>query len=182
MKIYTRAGDDGRTGLLGPGRVPKDSARIEAYGSVDELNAAIGMARALGPDPAADAALGRVQEDLFFVGAALADPDPAGRFHGAVAAEPAARLEHEIDAMEASLAPLAQFILPGGTPAGAALHLARTVCRRAERRAVALSSLDGEDVPRAILIYLNRLSDWLFVAARAVNARGGAPERAWRGI
>src|SRR5690349_14374749 len=117
VKIYTRTGDDGTTGLLAPGRVPKDSPRIEAYGTVDELNAVLGLARAAGLDPAADAQVARVQDDLFAVGAALADPDPRGRFHTAVGPGFAARLEREIDAMEAELPPLAQFILPGGAPA-----------------------------------------------------------------
>ena len=182
MKIYTKVGDDGATGLLAGGRVPKDSPRIEAYGTVDELNATIGVARAAGPDPEADAALARVQGDLFVVGAALADPSTTGRFHGAVGPGLAARLEAEIDAMEAQLPPLAVFILPAGTAAAATVHLARTICRRAERHTVHLGRCAGEDVPADLAVYLNRLSDWLFVLARAVNHRAGLADEPWRGL
>ena len=182
MKIYTKVGDDGDTGLLAAGRVGKDSPRIEAYGTVDELNATLGIARAAGPDPAADASLARVQADLFVVGAALADPSPTGRFHEAVSTGLAARLEAEIDAMEAQLPALSAFILPGGTPAAATIHLARTVCRRAERHAVHLARTPGEDVPADLAIYLNRLSDWLFVLARAVNHRAGVVDEPWAGL
>lgn len=182
MKIYTKTGDDGTTGLLGPGRVAKDSPRIEAYGSVDELNAALGVARALGLDGDADSKLARVQDDLFAVGAALADPSLDGRFHSVVRSDRIERLEDEIDALESELAPLTQFILPGGCPGGAQLHFARTVCRRAERCAITLSHVDGEDVPRELVIYLNRLSDHLFVLARAVNARAGVTDVPWGGL
>jgi cob(I)alamin adenosyltransferase len=181
LKIYTKTGDDGRTGLLGPGRVAKDSVRIAAYGTIDELNAAVGVARAARPDPAADALLARVQDDLFAVGAALADPDPQGPFHQAITPEHAARLEAEIDALEASLPPLTQFILPGGTPAAAQVHLARTVCRRAERQVVRLAHTAGEPVPGTVVVYLNRLSDFLFVLARAINHRAGVPDVVWKG-
>ncbi len=179
MKIYTKSGDAGLTGLLGPGRFPKDDPRIEAYGAVDELNAAVGVARAAGPDPDADRRLAKVQDDLFVVGSALADPDPEGPFHAAVRPEYAETLETWIDELEASLEPLTQFILPGGTPAAASLHLARTVCRRAEREVVRLTHRQGESVPAAIIIYLNRLSDFLFVLARAVNARAGVADVPW---
>lgn len=182
MKIYTKAGDDGTTGLLAPGRVRKDSPRIDAYGAVDELNAALGLVRASEPDAEADALLAAVQEDLFVVGAALADPDPSGRFHRAVDDERTARLERSIDAMERELPPLTEFILPGGTPAAAQLHLARTICRRAERLTVALARAEGEDVPGQVLAYLNRLSDFLFVLARAINRRAGVADAPWRGL
>jgi cob(I)alamin adenosyltransferase len=181
MKIYTRAGDDGQTGLLGPGRVPKDAPRIEAYGTIDELNAVLGIARALGLDPENDALVGMLQDELFAVGSALADPDPAGPFHATIRAEHTDRLERRIDALEAELSPLRQFILPGGSPGAAQLHLARTVCRRAERIVVALGKCQGEHVPDSIVAYLNRLSDLLFVLSRAVNQRAGVPDIPWSG-
>jgi cob(I)alamin adenosyltransferase len=181
VKIYTKAGDAGLTGLLGPGRFPKDDPRIEAYGAVDELNAAVGVARAAGPDPDADRRLAKVQDDLFVVGSALADPDPEGPFHAAVKADHAEALEAWIDELEAALEPLTQFILPGGTPAAAGIHLARTVCRRAEREVVRLTHRRGESVPAEIIVYLNRLSDFLFVLARAVNARAGVADVPWAG-
>ena len=181
-KIYTRAGDDGSTGLLAARRVSKDDLRIEAYGTVDELNAAIGVARASGLDPAADSLAAAVQDDLFAVGSALADPDPAGPFHNTIGPERTDRLERAIDAMEAELAPLTQFILPGGTVAAAQFHLARTVCRRAERLVVHLSRQPGESVPGPLLAYVNRLSDFLFVLARAVNRRAGVDDVPWGGL
>ncbi len=180
MKIYTKTGDDGRTGLLGPGRVGKDSPRIEAYGTVDELNAVVGVARTAGLDPAADAELARVQDDLFAIGAALADPDPTGKFHNAIQPDRAHRLEAAIDAMETELVPLTQFILPGGSAGAAHVHLARTVCRRAERLVVNLGH--HEIVPPDVIIYLNRLSDFLFVLARAVNKRAGVADVNWSGL
>ena len=180
-KIYTKAGDAGLTGLLGPGRVPKDDLRIEAYGTVDELNAVLGIARASSPAAEDDARLARIQEELFVVGSALADPDPAGPFQEAIGPVLARRLEAEIDALDAELPPLTQFILPGGVPAAAAIHLARTVCRRAERRVVALARQPGEHVPADLIVYLNRLSDHLFVLARAVNRRAGVDDVPWRG-
>ena len=179
MKIYTKTGDDGTTGLLGPGRVGKDSPRIEAYGTVDELNAVIGIARALGPDEQADALLAIVQDDLFAVGAALADPNPSGRFHNAVGLDRAERLERAIDALESELPALTSFILPGGSPAAAQIHLARTVCRRAERLVITLGHHPDEDVPRDLIIYLNRLSDFLFVLARAVNQKACVADVPW---
>lgn len=180
-KIYTRTGDDGTTGLLGSGRVPKDDLRIEAYGTVDELNAALGVARAAGLDPGADGLVAALQDDLFDVGAALADPDPNGPFHDTVGADRAERLEQAIDGLEAELPRLTQFILPGGTQAASQLHLARTVARRAERLVVALGHRDGEHVPAPLIAYLNRLSDFLFVLARAVNHRAGVADVPWRG-
>ena len=183
MKIYTKTGDDGTTGLLGAGRVGKDDPRIDSYGTVDELNAVLGVARASGGlDADADALLARVQDDLFAVGAALADPDPEGRFHNAVAEGYATRLEAEIDRLEAELPPLTQFILPGGSSAASRLHLARTVCRRAERLVVHLGRQPGVDVPDHLIAYLNRLSDFLFVLARAVNHRSGIADIPWTGL
>jgi cob(I)alamin adenosyltransferase len=182
LKIYTKTGDAGMTGLLGSGRYAKDEPRIEAYGSVDELNATIGSVRAAKPHDEIDRMLARVQNDLFVVGSALADPDPEGRFHNAVDPDMTAQLEFWIDMLEDELPPLTQFILPGGTSAGAALHLARTVCRRAERHVVTLSRATGESVPTTVIIYLNRLSDFLFVVARAANARAGVCDTPWTGL
>ena len=178
-KIYTRDGDKGETGLLGGGRVRKDHPRVEAYGVVDELNAALGLARALGVDERLDAWLERVQNELFQLGGDLATPSGAApEWLVRLPDEAVTALEREIDALEAELEPLHNFILPGGTPAGAALHVARTVCRRAERAIVTLAA--DEPVNSAALRYINRLSDWLFVVARAVNARAGHPEMVWR--
>ena len=182
MKIYTKTGDDGSTGLLGPGRVAKCSLRIDAYGTVDELNAAIGMARAASLDADSDSRLARVQDDLFVVGAALADPSPSGPFHASMKGDRAERLEIEIDELEASLPPLTQFILPGGTPGAAHVHLARTICRRAERGVVALGQSPEESVPTELVVYLNRLSDFLFVLARTANARAGVGDVPWVGL
>jgi cob(I)alamin adenosyltransferase len=183
VKIYTRTGDEGLTGLLGPGRVSKDAPRIEAYGTVDELNAVLGLARAAAElHVETDTRLGRIQDELFAVGAVLADPDPAGRFHSAITADHILRLETEIDAMESELEPLSQFILPGGSPAAAAVHLARTVCRRAERAVVHLRRQPSEPVPAELVVYLNRLSDWLFVLARDLNLRAGVADVPWGGL
>lgn len=182
MKIYTKNGDDGRTGLLGPGRVSKSDPRIEAYGMVDELNALIGVALAGDSEADPDGWLARIQEDLFCVGAALADPNPEGKFHNTMRREHIERLETGIDAMEEGLPQLTEFILPGGTPAAARIHLARTVCRRAERAVVRLAQIPSEHVPDGLLIYLNRLSDFLFVLARDVNARAGVAEVPWKGL
>ena len=182
MKIYTKTGDDGTTGLLGAGRVLKYDPRIESYGTIDELNAVLGVARASELDSAADATLARLQDDLFAVGAALADPDPTGKFHNAVKPELGRRLEAEIDAMEAELPALTHFILPGGTPGAAQLHLARTICRRAERMVVRLDHTPEGLVPPNLVVYLNRLSDLLFVLARAVNHRAGQKDIVWAGL
>lgn len=181
MRIYTRTGDGGETGLFGGGRVPKDHPRVEAYGEVDELNAAIGCARAAGLPSDLDAVAARIQEELFALGADLATPLSGTARSERVVRIPegaAGALEHEIDRFEAELPPLRSFILPGGSPAGAALHLARTVCRRAERRVVVLVRT-GEAAP-APLAYLNRLSDLLFVMARLANARANRAEPPWR--
>ena len=175
-KIYTKTGDDGTTALGSGERVPKTAARIEAYGTVDETNAAIGMARLmLGPDQLDVAAmLARVQNDLFDLGADLCVPDrgePLPYTPLRIKDAQAERLEREIDAMNSEMAPLASFVLPGGSKAGAALHLARTICRRAERHIVRLK-LEGEPVSDAACRYINRLSDHLFVASRYVNGKG----------
>jgi len=174
-RIYTKTGDRGETGLFGGGRVPKDDPRVAAYGDVDELNAAIGFAAALEPQAFDAAFLETIQRDLFTIGAELASPDPAKAPH--IGEPQIGMIEHMIDGHEAKLPPLKNFILPGGTPKAAAFHLARTVCRRAERAVVALSH--DADVSPAILQYLNRLSDLLFVLARAANAQAGRPDVQW---
>jgi cob(I)alamin adenosyltransferase len=172
-RIYTRGGDKGRTALGDGRRVAKHALRVEAYGTVDEANAAIGIAR-LHAAEAADAMLGRIQNDLFDLGADLCrpeGPDDAARAPLRVTADQVLRLEQEIDAMNADLAPLRSFVLPGGTPAASHLHLARTITRRAERRITALMA--REPVNAEALRYCNRLSDHLFVLARWVNRQGG---------
>jgi cob(I)alamin adenosyltransferase len=177
VKIYTRRGDDGTTGLLGGDRLRKDALRIEAYGTVDELNAAVGVARAALSDREVDAALARIQEELFVLGAELATA-PGVQAPEELGADRVARLESEIDRWHEELEPLRNFILPGGTAAAAALHQARTVCRRAERAVVRLG--EREPVRKEALAYLNRLSDHLFVAARVANHRAGRPDVPWR--
>lgn len=175
-KIYTKTGDAGTTGLGTGERVRKDALRISAYGTVDETNATIGMVRIhLAGHPGLDAKLGRIQNDLFDLGADLCVPDRGKKpeFEALrVSDDQVARLEAEIDEMNAELKPLKSFVLPGGSPASAALHVARTVCRRAEREMVALAALENEPVGAAALKYVNRLSDFLFVAGRYVNDRG----------
>lgn len=176
-RIYTRTGDDGTTALGTGERRKKHDLRIAAYGTVDETNAALGMARlATAAEPALDAMLARIQNDLFDLGADLCMPGEAGKGPGgarlAVTEEQVARLEREIDTLNADLAPLRSFVLPGGTPAAAALHVARTVCRRAERLMAELAERPGETVSGPALKYVNRLSDFLFVAARWANGRG----------
>lgn len=181
-RIYTRTGDKGATRLASGAKVSKASLRVEAYGAVDETNACLGMARLHTAEaPELDALLGRIQNELFDLGADLATPPKRGEKEGAVLRivdSQVARLEREIDQLNGALAPLISFILPGGTPAAAALHLARTVCRRAERATVRLMEAD-EPVSAPALRYLNRLSDLLFVAARFANGRGTA-EVLWR--
>jgi len=179
-KIYTRTGDNGTTALGSGERVRKDSLRVSAYGTVDETNAAIGMARVhlagTTSDVDVDAVLGRIQNDLFDLGADLCLPDrgkPLPYEPLRIMPEQVARLEREIDEMNATLKPLRSFVLPGGTPAAAALHVARTVSRRAERLLVQLAAEPDEPVSEAAIRYLNRLSDLLFVASRYVNDRGG---------
>ncbi len=179
MKIYTKTGDSGETSLFDNTRVLKSDPRVDAYGEVDELNACLGTVRAAGVHAEVASALEQIQKDLFALGARLADPSAriAERVTKAAITEgDIERLELLIDRLESELPPLRRFILPGGSTAGAALHLARTVCRRAERRVVALGT--GQDEP-IVVIYLNRLSDLLFVMARAVNHRSGVPETEW---
>jgi len=170
-RIYTRGGDKGETSLGDGSRIPKQALRVEAYGTVDEANAAIGLAR-LHADPDSDAMLARIQNDLFDLGADLCTPEDGQRAVGAlrIVAAQVERLEREIDGMNATLRPLDSFILPGGTPAAAYLHLARTVTRRAERLACALAAEESIN-PEAVK-YLNRLSDHLFVLGRRVNDNG----------
>ena len=174
-RIYTRTGDKGATRLATGEPVSKADARVEAYGAVDETNACIGLARVHTAGTPLDPILARVQNELFDVGADLATPAKPGEAAGAslrILDSQVARLEAEIDALNGDLPDLTSFVLPGGTPAAAALHLARTVCRRAERRAVALA--ESAAVSPAAMRYLNRLSDLLFVAARAANDQGRA--------
>jgi cob(I)alamin adenosyltransferase len=176
-RIYTRVGDGGETALVGGETRPKHDLRIETFGTVDETNAVIGLARLhTAADRELDAMLARIQNDLFDLGADLATPkvERTGREDLRVVERQVARLEAEIDAMNAELSPLTSFVLPGGTPASASLHLARTICRRAERLATMLAAKPNEIVSPDVIKYLNRLSDHLFVAARHANARGAA--------
>ena len=178
MKIYTRTGDTGQTSLFDKTRVSKADSRVDAYGEVDELNAWLGFVRAAGLEDDLDGPIVRIQRDLFALGAQLADPRDkiAERVTKAsLGDEDVARLEALIDWLETELPPLTRFILPGGSPVGAALHLARTVCRRAERRIIALDP----PVDSVLVRYVNRLSDLLFVLARAVNHRERVPETEW---
>ncbi len=183
MKVYTRTGDDGTTALFGGGRVAKSHPRIAAYGTVDEANAALGMARAALADAdddlrqRADGLLGRIQEELFVLGGDLASPGDTKYPVPRIEAAHTEQLEADIDALTADLAPLKHFVLPGGTPAAAALHLARTVCRRAERHVVETAAL--EEISADALHYLNRLSDFLFTLARWVNHAAGVDEPVW---
>jgi cob(I)alamin adenosyltransferase len=179
MKLYTKTGDDGTTGLFGGGRVPKASARVEAYGTVDETNATIGVARATRLDPAIDAVLAGVQEDLFTLGAELACvPGRESKLSMALIGEAdIARLERAIDDAETINPPLRSFVLPGGSPQAAALHLARTVSRRAER---AVLAMDDAPARRDVVVYLNRLSDLLFALARRANVAAGVPDVPWQ--
>ena len=178
MKIYTRTGDAGETSLFGGTRVKKNDGRVDAYGDVDETGAWLGLARASAIDAELDAELVLLQRDLFALGAQLADPADkiADRVtKAALGDDDVARLERLIDRLDTELPPLRRFILAGGTAAGAALHVARTVCRRAERRMVGLEP----PVDSVLLRYVNRLSDLLFVLARAVNRRAGVAETEW---
>ena len=181
MKIYTRTGDTGETGLFGGGRVPKDHPRVAAYGDVDELNSAIGVARATPPAALFDETLDLVQRDLFAIGGHLATPDPekvaAALEKAELSAERVGQFEQIMDAADQELPPLRAFVLPAGTPKAAALHLARTVCRRAERSVVHLTHETA--VPALFVVYLNRLSDFLFTLARLANHRDGAGDVTW---
>lgn len=177
MKIYTKTGDSGDTGLFGGPRVRKDHVRIEAYGAVDELNACLGLARTEELGQELDALLASIQHRLFDLGAELATPDAAARGQQRIAPRHAHELEQAIDHYESALQPLKQFILPGGVRGAALLHVARTVCRRAERRCVTLAAL--EPVNGDTLVYLNRLGDLLFVLARAANARQDTQDVPW---
>lgn len=186
MKIYTRTGDQGETGLFGGARVNKSHPRVEAYGDIDELNSTLGAARALCKEPhvTLDDLLARVQAECFVIGALLATPadklNLVGGLDASLLEQAPKRMEAEIDAWEKDLGPLKTFILPGGTQSGAALHLARAVCRRAERRVVDLALSDP--LPEGLIIYLNRLSDWLFTAARWANWKSGQTETPWSGL
>jgi cob(I)alamin adenosyltransferase len=179
MKLYTKTGDDGTTGLFGGGRVPKTSRRVEAYGTVDETNAVIGVARATGLALVVDVVLERVQEDLFTLGAELACvPGRESKLQMTLLGESdIRRLELAIDEADAACAALKTFVLPGGSPQAAALHLARTVCRRAER---ALLAVDDGPVRPAAVVYLNRLSDLLFALARRANAIAQVSDAPWK--
>jgi cob(I)alamin adenosyltransferase len=179
-KIYTKTGDDGTTGLIGGSRLNKSDGRIDCYGTVDELNAAIGLAATVA-DASLLARLRQVQNELFVLGSQLAVPDDAKDkpldWLPVLNEELVTRLEGEIDAAEARMQPLRQFILPGGTELAARLHVSRTVCRRAERLVVALTG--AHPPPPLAMKYLNRLSDWLFVQARLANQLAGVPDVPW---
>lgn len=175
MKVYTRTGDDGRTSLIGGRRVAKNDPRIEAYGTIDELNSFIGLARASWPSSPIDDELLRVQHDLFEIGAQLASLENEKGFEGVPVARVTA-IEGAIDSMDRELPPLDNFILPGGSPAAGSLHVARTVCRRAERLVIGLA---GQFSTGTTVTYLNRLSDYLFVAARLANFRQNVGDVPW---
>lgn len=184
-RIYTRTGDDGTTGLGDGTRLSKAHLRIEAYGTVDETNAALGLVRqhtGTADLASLDAMLARIQNELFDLGADLCVPDRGQKLEYPplrILPDQAVKLEREIDALNAALAPLKSFVLPGGHPAAAALHLARTICRRAERLMVHLHDTPDEPVGAAALAYVNRLSDFLFVASRYVNHVAGAGDILW---
>jgi cob(I)alamin adenosyltransferase len=180
MKIYTKTGDEGKTGLFGGVRVAKDDIRVEAYGTIDELNAALGMAVALGADPSESSMVAEFQNDLFVLGAELACIPEKREQLKLRLIEPSdiERLEHHIDALDAHLQPLKNFILPGGHPVAASLHHARTICRRAERRVQSLTKV--QMVAPHLLVYLNRLGDLLFVMARHAQSTRGQEDVLWR--
>ena len=180
MKIYTKTGDDGTTGLFGGNRVRKDDIRVEAYGTVDELNAALGLAQSLGAEAGEGALIAELQDDLFLLGSELAClPEKRERLKlRLLDPSDVVRLENHIDALEPGLPPLKNFILPGGHPVAAALHQARTVCRRAERRLLHLANV--QPVAPHLLMYLNRLSDLLFVMARHAQSERNLEDVLWR--
>ena len=181
MKIYTKTGDTGETGLFGGGRVPKDHPRVAAYGDVDELNSVLGVVRATEPTTLFDPLLESIQRDLFSIGGHLATPDPdrvrKALEKAALSSHRVSEFEQAMDEAEGELSPLKAFVLPAGTPKASALHLARTVCRRAERSVVHLAQ--SNEVPDLFLIYLNRLSDLLFTLARLANHRAGVKDVTW---
>ena len=181
MKIYTKTGDEGETGLFGGGRVPKDHPRVAAYGDIDELNSVIGLIRATEPAELFDDLLQTIQQDLFAIGGHLATPDPErvqkALEKAALSRERVGRFERAIDDAEQELAPLRAFVLPAGTPKAAALHVGRAVCRRAERSVVSLAR--DTEVPGLFLVYLNRLSDLLFTLARLANHRAEVKDVTW---
>jgi len=181
LKIYTRTGDAGSTALFGGGRVSKDHIRVIAYGDVDELNSLIGLVRATPPEAFEDALLESIQRDLFSIGGHLATPDPdkvrKALEKATLSDDRVAEFERVIDAADRVLAPLTAFVLPAGSPKAAILHLARTVCRRAERQVVHLAA--QETVPELFLVYLNRLSDLLFTLARLANHQAGVGDVTW---
>jgi cob(I)alamin adenosyltransferase len=180
VKIYTKTGDGGTTGLFGGGRVSKSSPRIAAYGDIDELNSWLGLVRAETPHQQLKSALTEIQATLFVLGSQLASPQAKVKMEVVTAAH-VDWLERQIDVMETSLQPMRNFILPGGSRTAALLHLARTVCRRAERAAVSLAAMDNEPVDRWVLIYINRLSDYLFVMARLANQLERIEDIPWKG-
>lgn len=179
MKIYTRTGDAGSTGLFGGPRVSKDDDRIESYGTVDELNAAIGMARVAGVGDELDAQLDEIQHELFSIGAELATPDPDSHQMRIITSTHVHRLEVWIDQHQQGLPELKHFILPVGHSGSVHLHLARAICRRAERRVVTLVRRHETNISEDLVVYLNRLSDLLFVLTRVVNQRAGVAEVEW---
>jgi cob(I)alamin adenosyltransferase len=181
MKIYTRTGDTGETGLFGGGRVPKDHPRVAAYGDVDELNSTLGVVRATAGKEFFDPLLESIQQDLFSIGGHLATPDPErvrkALEKASLSPSRIGEFEQIMDVAEQELPPLRAFVLPAGTPIAASLHLARTVCRRAERSVVHLAH--AEAVPELFVVYLNRLSDLLFTLARLANRRDGVSDVTW---
>ena len=181
MKIYTKTGDSGETSLFGGGRVPKDHPRVAAYGDVDELNSELGVVRATAPEGFFDDLLESIQRDLFSIGGYLATPDPEpvkkSLEKATLSSSRVSEFERIMDAAEEELSPLRAFVLPAGTPLAASLHLARTVCRRAERSVVHLAH--SNDVPEPFIVYLNRLSDLLFILARLANHRDGISDVTW---
>ena len=179
MKIYTKTGDTGETGLFAGPRVRKDDLRIEAYGTVDELNSLLGVCRTAQLPAEIDAVLKRIQDELFAVGAELASPHPDRHGLEVIDDPYIEALEREIDQFETNLEPLRQFILPGGAPAAAFLHMARTVCRRAERRVVTLAMAPVHPASPRLVRYLNRVGDLLFVLARAANHAAGVVDVPW---